>query len=637
MALAGIELRYITEHITRQTQDYYTSNIYGIDRDTILFKLHHPQNPDILLVLSTSGIWITSSRIKQIEENRLVRRLRTDLLRLRLKGVEQASLERIAYMRFEGFDKDFVLVGEFFGGGNIILCNGDKKVLALQHSIEVRHRSLAVGQEYVPPPGNALDATNMALSDFDKMAESPLGCARWLGRNLGLPRRYAEEIPRRAGVGAGAASNALNPDQIRMLYDSARNMVNDVISGNHAPTIRKEEGEAYPIYLGEHQDSERVDSFMAGLDHVLTRNILESGRQMQGGQASGEAESLNDRIKEQQKAIETVQRRAAAIGGVADSLYTILSQGILRLDDSGAQRILSQNGAVLERQKGVPVLRILDESIPIDLDASLHSTASKLYVESKRQAGAVKSIEKAIKKTRQKMGQAAEDAKRIQQGVVATTIRKRHWFERYRWFFTSDGALAIGGRDAPSNSAVVRKHMEEGDCVFHAQIFGSPFFILKGKEPTNKSLEEAAQATVCFSRAWREGLWGADSYWVNPNQVKKSAPSGQYLPKGSFTIEGQRNFVRAGNMRLAVGIMQYEGDKLLACGPPDAVASHSDRYVVIEPGGYDISDAAKRIRLEFLRMNHGRPGGGSADQYTIDDYTRILPAGKSHIVQTHDP
>ena len=48
-------------------------------------------------------------------------------------------------------------------------------------------------------------------------------------------------------------------------------------------------------------------------------------------------------------------------------------------------------------------------------------------------------------------------------------------------------------------------------------------------------MNEVAHATVCFSRAWREGMYGVSAYWVNPEQVKKSAPSGEFLPKGSFS------------------------------------------------------------------------------------------------------
>ena len=50
------------------------------------------------------------------------------------------------------------------------------------------------------------------------------------------------------------------------------------------------------------------------------------------------------------------------------------------------------------------------------------------------------------------------------------------------------------------------------------------------------SLEEAAHATVCFSRAWQTSAHGLNSFWVKPDQVKKAAPSGQSMGKGSFMI-----------------------------------------------------------------------------------------------------
>ena len=56
---------------------------------------------------------------------------------------------------------------------------------------------------------------------------------------------------------------------------------------------------------------------------------------------------------------------------------------------------------------------------------------------------------------------------------------------------------------------MVRKHLEKNDKIFHGDIFGSPFFILKDAEkaPVN-SINEVAHATVCFSRGWREGMHG---------------------------------------------------------------------------------------------------------------------------------
>lgn len=633
MELAGIELRYLVDKISKETDEYYVSNIYGIDRNSLLFKLHHPDKPDILLVLSTMGLWITSVRVQQISENRLVRRLRNDLLRLKLKKVEQPGLERLAYLTFGGFDKEFVLVGEFFGGGNIILCNDKMKVLALQHAIDVRHRSVKVGLDYVQPPQPDKDALQVTLEDFAGLQNADISCAKWVGRNMGLPKRYVEGILRVAGVDPKRSSNSLSTEEVSTIHGATKKIIQDVIGGNHSPVITRDGAvEVAPVNL-EHSGkaASRVDDFMSGLDTVFTESILESGRDAHSTESENEVKSLQSQLAEQERAARTVKERSAAITDVANSMYSILSSGILRLDADGAGDVLTRHGARLMHEKGIPIISVLDEKIKISLDAPLQSTASILYGEAKRQAKAVASIENMMAKTRKKLEKAANRTESTREEITASQIRKRNWFERYRWFYTSDGSLAIGGRDAPSNSAVVRKHLEAGDRVFHAQIFGSPFFILKETEPSTASLQETAQATVCFSRVWREAMYGASAYWVNPEQVKKSAPSGQYLPKGSFTIEGQRNFVRISTMRLAVGMMEKDGDRLLVCGPVDAVSKYSESWIIIEPTGTEMVVVAKKIRNEFQSMN--LEGAG---EYTVDDYVRVLPPGKSHIVEVHD-
>ena len=68
MALAGIELSFLVKNLSELTKGYYVSNIYGINRESLLFKLHHPEKSDVFLMLSTSGIWITSNKIEQIEQ-----------------------------------------------------------------------------------------------------------------------------------------------------------------------------------------------------------------------------------------------------------------------------------------------------------------------------------------------------------------------------------------------------------------------------------------------------------------------------------------------------------------------------------------------------------------------------------------
>ena len=222
MGLAGIELRYLVDTISEQVQGYYVSNIYGITKDSILFKLHHTEKSDLFMMVSTYGVWLTKVKIDQVEPNRLLKRLRSDLLRLKLKKIEQIGAERIAYFTFEGFGKEFVLVGEFFGDGNILLCSNEMKILALQHSIEVRHRKLSVGLEYVVPPNSGLDIFNITQSDFDELKTTDLVAAKWFGRTLGLPKKYVEGVFEIANVDGKKIGNLLTDDEIKVIFETTK-------------------------------------------------------------------------------------------------------------------------------------------------------------------------------------------------------------------------------------------------------------------------------------------------------------------------------------------------------------------------------------------------------------------------------
>ena len=59
MNLAGIEISYLLRDLAAKNSGYYLSNIYGITRDCLLFKLRHPEKEELALMFST--IWTVAS------------------------------------------------------------------------------------------------------------------------------------------------------------------------------------------------------------------------------------------------------------------------------------------------------------------------------------------------------------------------------------------------------------------------------------------------------------------------------------------------------------------------------------------------------------------------------------------------
>jgi predicted ribosome quality control (RQC) complex YloA/Tae2 family protein len=253
--------------------------------------------------------------------------------------------------------------------------------------------------------------------------------------------------------------------------------------------------------------------------------------------------------------------------------------------------------------------------IELDMRRSVPDNAKDFYERAKKMRGKLEGMEKAIATSKKKLESAADVI------VEEPAMRKRaerKWYEKFRWFTSSDGFLVLGGRDATTNEILVKKHLEPGDLVFHAQIQGAPFFIVKNpdnREIPETTLRQAAQAAASYSKAWGRGMGSVDVYSVRPEQVSKSPPAGEYLPKGAFMVYGEKTWHKGIEVKAAVGLA--EGSVI--GGPPEAVAAQTKAYVQVGVG--DVPQGA------LARQVIGRIGGGE-----LDEIQRHLPPGTGRLL-----
>ena len=174
--------------------------------------------------------------------------------------------------------------------------------------------------------------------------------------------------------------------------------------------------------------------------------------------------------------------------------------------------------------------------------------------------------------------------------------------------------------------------MDGGDLVFHANIAGAPFVVVKteGKVPSETTKFEAAQLAVSYSRGWREGYTSLDVYWIRPEQVSKQAPSGEFLSKGMFMIRGQKNNIHNVPLRVAIGFVE-EGSLVIG-GPVAAINAHTRYKVELVPGRQPNGTIAKTIR-SILATNATKELRKKILKLKIEEIQRFIPSGKSEIVR----
>lgn len=256
--------------------------------------------------------------------------------------------------------------------------------------------------------------------------------------------------------------------------------------------------------------------------------------------------------------------------------------------------------------------------VELDCRKTAFQNAQDYFEKSKKARKKIEGLKKAMLMLKSRASESERGP--IKKGLQRR--RKREWFEKFNWFISSDGLLCIAGRDRQSNEMVVKKHMQESDLYFHADIQGSAHCVLKTQDnvASEATMKECAIFAAVHSKAWNEKLSSTDVYCVLPSQVSKSAPSGEALASGAFMIYGERKWFRKTPLNYAIGARQNnEGISLLA-GPLSAVKANCTAFVEIVQGKKSRGEAAKTVRALLAKK--------TGTEFDLDEIIALLPGNE---------
>ncbi len=273
--------------------------------------------------------------------------------------------------------------------------------------------------------------------------------------------------------------------------------------------------------------------------------------------------------------------------------------------------------------------------ITLSYEKTVDQNASEAFEKAKTARKKIERVKETIAEFEKKAVKAkANEATEFDSSFKKLEHHKKLWFEKFKWTITSEGFLVIGGRDATTNEIIIKKHTQPGDLVFHTDMAGSPFVVIKkdsaqdvqgllgkdftpAKEIGEASIQDAANFTLIHSRAWKQGLTSTDVFYVQPSQVTKEANAGESLSRGSFVIRGKTTYVHV-LMGFGVGVVTKE-EPFFFSGPLSVVKQFCQAHVVIEQGKEKTSQVAKLARSQLREETEL-----DAD---LDEIVRHLPSG----------
>jgi len=652
LEMSSLDIAAIILELEPLIKEKYVDNIYQIDSKTFLFKFR-PGNFNLIIEVG-KRIHLTKYEVQIPKEpSQFCMALRKRLRGGRLIKIQQYEFERTVTMDVEAAEQTYRVIVEFFRRGNLVVVDGSGRISLALSFARMRDRNIVKGEIFKHAPPSGLNPFKQLLDGMSRVKGfGSIPTTKALVMTFSIGGVLAKEILLRSGL-KDLPANELTGQDLFTIQDSMRKLQSELQSSSLTPAIVLSDGgepfDIAPLSFRSYEHgaqtkcatfNDAADEYFAALtrrttvgkkrDEVLKdEQKLVRVRDMQQRQLEELSQAIEENNLKGQliiKNLHQVQRVKAEV--LERKEKGLRSEQVLsEVQKSLAKANVPIQLKSIDLKKGILHLEIEKTVVGLRLARRPQDEADSYFRAGKKAKEKMIGLRKAIEETSARLGTIESRKERAEVSLELKKRKERAWYEKFRWFHSSEGFLVLAGRDATTNELLIKKHTAPSDIVIHADTHGAPFVVIKSdsKAVTDPTILEAAQLAVSSSALWKQEAASGDAFWVRPEQVSKKAPSGQYLTKGAFMVTGKRNYVKGVKLRLAVGVQINEEGVQVIGGPPSAVRTRSAAYVEVVPGATARHDLAKRIAAELSRRLKLKPPDPN-------DVLEFLPPGPGKIV-----
>ncbi|MEA3229983.1 MAG: ribosome rescue protein RqcH, partial [archaeon] len=502
-------------------------------------------------------------------------------------------------------------------------------------------RVLKAHEIYKMPP-LSVNTAELDETAFGKMlGMSERRAISFLARDLGFGGNYAEEILLRADIDKDVTAKHVSVSKIKSFFG----VVSEILICDKEPQVIVENDSNKDVSLFslskyDSFDKIKFDTLVQAIEEFyLSQMDIEEEKQVTS-KLDKKKDQFEYRLKIQFNSLENMKKVIEECNKKAEMIYTnyiVLESMISQVNEA----CISKGQAFVEKEirdgrvnkirsinlKEKVIVVELGMDLNIYLDKPLSYSAEMYYQRAKKSKGKLPGIEKSIVLTSKSLERQEHEISQKPVRDVRKAVEKKEWYDKFRHFRSLKGFLVLGGKDATSNEVLIKKHTDKDDLVFHADVAGSPFVIVKSeaKKVDEKTLAEAAQFAGAYSKAWKMKTGTVDVYWVTPDQVSRQAPSGEYIQKGSFMVRGKKNWLKP-ELRISFALV---GDMVI-CGPEITVSGMTTKYVTIVPGYRKSKELAKDVRTKLFYIS-SKKEQEILKTISVDSIQRFIPSGTGDI------
>lgn len=297
------------------------------------------------------------------------------LLRKHLEGkffdsLEQVEPERIAKLTFKSKEEEKILYLEFFGKGNLILCNGEGIILDAFEHHRFKDRSLLPREKYAHPkmPYSFFDLNEKQLLELFKNSRKDKLVIS-LAAELGLGGTYSEEVCLRAGVDKTIKPTDIEKQQVKaclsIIKKLAKLELNPIVIYKDNQAV-----DATPIELSVYRDYEKKEfsRFSESLEYYFNNEAHLIKKESQYAKKINEIKRI---IGEQENAIKDMQAKEEELrkkGEIIYNNYQLVNEILTIINKSKEKYSWEEIKEKLKGHKIVKEVNSKERKISVEVD-----------------------------------------------------------------------------------------------------------------------------------------------------------------------------------------------------------------------------------------------------------------------------
>ncbi|VVB75200.1 Uncharacterised protein [Candidatus Tiddalikarchaeum anstoanum] len=628
------------------------NKFYNTEDGELLIKLYDSKNGKIIIrVLKGSCMHLTQFDRENSEmPSNFTMLMRKYMNEAVITSIEQPSFERIAIIKARKMGAIYNIIIELFNKGNIVVCN-EKMIIINALRTSVNDRLMKPNEEYALPKPRFQDAFLDPL-EFKRIIKTSKqeSLVKSAAMDLGLGGKYAEELCRLSNADKMKNPGFLSQDELDKLYKVFFTLYNSVSHyQNIKPCIIKKENKLadfapFPLKSYEGADFVFFKTFNEACDYYYSNIQKQDYEDENKKEFENKMNRLTKRLSIQEEGFKEIERKIEECNKVGELIYAnydLIDTVLSKIKNANKNNISWPEIKKMvnhDKETGSPEANIIksinendntitfeinDQVFFADLNSEAKQVAADYFDKAKKMRGKTLGSENSINETRKEIEELNNEGLKKDTRVVERVKENEEWFNKYSYIKTSSGLLFVSGRDATQNEVLVKKVGEDNDLIFHAEIQGSPFGILKnGLHAPGEDKLECAEFIAAHSNAWKMGL-SVNVFAVKKDQVSKTAPSGEYVAHGAFVIKGEREVFENITPKICIG---YNKENKIISGPKKLISTQCENYAELVPGNIESDKIAKRIQAILGEKN------ANVLSVKLEIIQRLIPGG-SRIIQ----